>query len=159
MALLVPFRALRPTPERAAQVAAVPYDVVSTEEARALGAMGLKVYATPGTADILRAESIACEALDKHDGATEAMRRGAIDLVINIPREYDEQGRPDGARIRRAAIDLEIPLITDLWLARKLVRAVVSRELGDLRVKSWHHYLYPVAAETKAATTVIGRRS
>ena len=116
-----------------------------TEEARALLRHGLPLYATPGTAEILRAESIPCQVFDK-DGergssAIEHMRAGEIDLVINIPRVYDEKGRPDGVRIRRAAIDLEIPLITDLWLARKVVRAVTRKRLADLEVKSWHHYL------------------
>ena len=43
-------------------------------------------------------------------------------LVINLPRTYDESGRPDGFRVRRAAIDHETPLITDLELARAVVR-------------------------------------
>src|SRR5688500_15168135 len=74
------------------------------DEARALAAMGLAVYATAGTADILRAEGIICRVLDKGAAAAETLRSGVIDLVINIPREYDEKGRPDGYRIRRSAV-------------------------------------------------------
>jgi len=44
--------------------------------------------------------------------------------VINVPREYDELGRPDGALIRKAAVDASIPLITDLQLARAVVEAL-----------------------------------
>jgi carbamoyl-phosphate synthase large subunit len=44
-----------------------------------------------------------------------------VDLVINIPRQYDREGRPDGYWIRRAAIDYGIPLITDLQLAKAVV--------------------------------------
>ena len=51
-------------------------------------------------------------------------RRGEVDLVINIPREYDELGRPDGYLIRRRAVDAGIPLITDLQLARAVIEAL-----------------------------------
>ena len=49
---------------------------------------------------------------------------GEIDLVINIPREYDQLGRPDGYLIRRRAVEAEVPLITDLQLARALIEAL-----------------------------------
>jgi carbamoyl-phosphate synthase large subunit len=113
-----------------------------TEEARALARQGLRLFATPGTAEILRAESISCEVLHKEDGdASERMKSGEIDLVINVPREYDEKGRPDGYRLRRFAIDLEIPLITDLWLARRVVRGMERYRLEDLKAKHWDFYL------------------
>ncbi|MSP61787.1 MAG: carbamoyl-phosphate synthase (glutamine-hydrolyzing) large subunit [Myxococcales bacterium] len=124
-----------------------------TEEARSLAAQGRKLYATLGTAEILKGESIACEALDKEDGdgklprAIDVLKAGHIDLVINIPRDYDEKGRPDGFRIRRCAIDLEIPLITDLWIARRVVQAMARLGLADLKVKPWSRYLHPGAAE------------
>jgi carbamoyl-phosphate synthase large subunit len=117
------------------------------DEARALLRMGLKLYATAGTADVLRGEQIPCEALDKEDGdgalprATDVLRRGDIDLVINIPREYDERGRPDGFLIRRCAVDLEIPLITDMRLARKAVWAMSRCRPEQLLIKPWREYL------------------
>jgi carbamoyl-phosphate synthase large subunit len=52
---------------------------------------------------------------------------GSVDLVINIPREYDEQGRPDGYRIRRRAVDVGIPLIADLKLAGAVVGTLRSK--------------------------------
>ena len=54
-------------------------------------------------------------------------KRASVDLVINVPREYDEMGRPDGYLIRRRAVDAEIPLVTDLMLARALVEAMRFR--------------------------------
>ena len=123
---------------------------------RGLGARTLKLYATPGTADILRSESIDCETLEKRTGrgswpprdeevewpgAVDRMRAGDIDLVINVPREYDEKGRPDGFLIRRAAVDLEIPLVTDLSLARKIVHAIGRYKKEDLRVRPWASYV------------------
>ncbi len=120
-----------------------------SEEARDLLRQGLKLYATPGTAKILQAESIQCEVVSK-DGASDAlagaeqlMRAGAIDLVISIPREYDAAGKRDGFRIRRCATDLEIPLVTDLPLARRVVRAMGRYALDDLKTKPWSRYLSP----------------
>jgi carbamoyl-phosphate synthase large subunit len=117
------------------------------EEARLLGALGLALYATVGTGEILRAEGVACVYLDKdaaggeHRDAVDALRAGLIDLVINVPREYDARGRPDGFRIRRAAVDLEIPLITDLWLARRLVQALAAKDVADLPVRPLGYYV------------------
>jgi carbamoyl-phosphate synthase large subunit len=118
-----------------------------TEEARELRRLGLRLFATAGTAEILRSESIDCETLDKGtDGgvgpsAVEFMRSGHVDLVINIPRHYDEKGRPDGYPIRRAALDLEIPLLTDLPLARRVVRAMSRHRMDQLKARSWSSYL------------------
>jgi carbamoyl-phosphate synthase large subunit len=119
-----------------------------SEAARALQQLRLALYATPGTAEVLRSEGIGCEVLEpqpKSDGggatnAVEAMKRGKVDLVINIPRQFDDRGRPDGFLIRRAAIDLHIPLITDLCVARKLVRAMVSCGIAGLKPKSLADY-------------------
>jgi carbamoyl-phosphate synthase large subunit len=120
-----------------------------TEDARALARSGLALYATAGTAEVLRAEGIDCRVAGKSDkgedgadgpDALDLMRSKAVDFVINIPREFDERGRPDGYRIRRAAIDMNIPLVTDLCVARKLVRALVRKRIEDLRPKSLGEY-------------------
>jgi len=117
------------------------------DDARVLRRMGLKLFGTPGTADMLNAEGIECEALAKDSKdfskrqATEVMESGQIDLVINIPRDWDEKGRPDGFRIRRAAIDLEIPLLTDQWLARKALQAMTKHDVEDLPIVPWNDYL------------------
>ena len=75
------------------------------------------------------------------------LRKGAIDLVVNIPRSFDSQGRPDGFLIRRAATDLEIPLFTDLQLARAVVHMLARvrppqpGSTGSLQVLPWRDYL------------------
>jgi len=51
----------------------------------------------------------------------DAIAAADVDLVINIPRQYDAQGRPNEYWIRRAAIDHGVPLITDLQLAKAVV--------------------------------------
>lgn len=122
------------------------------DDAKALIKLGLQLYATAGTAEVLRGEAIECTLVAKSEDdtsgapqATTLLREGKIDLVINIPREWDDKGRPDGFRIRRSAVDLEVPLITDMWLARKTIEAMSKYTVDDLQIKAWHEYLAPTA--------------
>jgi carbamoyl-phosphate synthase large subunit len=104
----------------------------------------LPIYATPGTADALSDLGIPCTRLEKGQGGDSAVRaieEGKVDLVINIPVEYDELGRPDGYLIRRRAVDSGLPLITDLQLARAVIEALRHRKRGDLKVLAYDEYL------------------
>jgi carbamoyl-phosphate synthase large subunit len=116
------------------------------EEARALAAMGLKLFATPGTHDVLRAQGLDVAVAYKQSDeqtptAVQLMGERQIDLVINIPRSYDRDGRPDGYFIRRRAVDLNIPLLTNMQLARAVVEAITKLSLKDLKVVDWKSYL------------------
>lgn len=133
-------------------------------EARMLAELGLRLHATAGTAAELRAAGIACIEVDKGEKecgspALLLLRSGEVDLVIHLPRAYDDQGRPDGFRLRRAAIDAEIPLLTSLPLARAVVRVLCRYRLPDaaslaqqVELRPWHQYLRqthpPVAPAT-----------
>ena len=67
---------------------------------------------------------------------------GRVDLVINVPREYDNLGRPDGYLIRRRSVDAGIPLITDIHLARAVVEALRRHKTdADLGLFAWDEYL------------------
>jgi carbamoyl-phosphate synthase large subunit len=87
--------------------------------------LGLPLFATAGTAQMLREIGVDCQVVSKEpaapDSAVRAIEHGAIDFVVNLPVEYDAEGRPDGYFIRRAAIDAGIPLFTDLQLARAVL--------------------------------------
>jgi carbamoyl-phosphate synthase large subunit len=101
--------------------------------------LGLKLFATHGTAQALRTLDIECIELAKHPegGAItgmDAIEQGLVDLVINIPIEYDELGRPDGYHIRRQAVDAGSPLITDLQRAKAIIEALCHREVKDLPI-------------------------
>ncbi len=115
------------------------------EAAVIVNELKLPIYATEGTAEALEAIGIACTRVSKNFGSdTSAMnliRDGRADLVINIPREFDQLGRPDGYLIRRQAVESGIPLVTDLQLARALVEALRSRRPEDLAVTAWQDYL------------------
>ncbi len=108
------------------------------EEALALrDELQLPLFATVGTAEMLRELGVECVVLGKGAGqgsAPEAIERGLIDLVVNVPVAYDEQGRPDGYLIRRAAIDAGAPLFTDLQLARAVIGML--RQLRNTHVQA-----------------------
>jgi carbamoyl-phosphate synthase large subunit len=116
------------------------------DEARRLLERGLPLYATGGTADVLAAEGIACVRVSKgeetKDGpsALALIRDKKVDFVINVAREYDAHGIPDGAQIRRLAVDLEVPLITDLMLARAVVHAFITCPRERLEILPWREY-------------------
>jgi carbamoyl-phosphate synthase large subunit len=107
----------------------------------------LPIYATGGTAEALTALGIPCTAVAKQPGdgksAMELMDAGEIDLVVNVPREYDEYGRPDGYLIRRRAVETGTPLFTDLQLARALVEALWRKNGTELPVRAWQEFLPP----------------
>jgi carbamoyl-phosphate synthase large subunit len=120
------------------------------EEARIIvQELQLPIYATRGTAEILAELGIACTAVEKRteSGTTglDVIAQGLVDLVINVTREYDQYGRPDGYWIRRQAVDLGVPLVTDLQLARAVVEASRWRKSVSLEVLALNDY---VASET-----------
>jgi carbamoyl-phosphate synthase large subunit len=116
------------------------------DEARLLAEMKLPLFATSGTATMLRQDGVECEVLarsteEEGRSARDAMEKGLVDLVINIPRTFDETGRPDGYEIRRAAVDLGVALITDIDLARAFVQAHAHVEHNALSIRDWGSYL------------------
>jgi carbamoyl-phosphate synthase large subunit len=115
------------------------------DEARTIAEqLKLPIYATPGTAEALKALGIPCTSLGKGQadgaGALGAIEDGRVDLVINVPVEYDELGRPDGYWIRRRAVDAGIPLLTDLQLARAVIEALRHKSLATLNTLAYDEY-------------------
>lgn len=124
------------------------------EEARLIvDEIGLPVYATMGTAERLMEVGVDCIPVEKGSGngtsALDVIDDGRVDLVINIPREYDEKGRPDGYQIRRRAVDAGIPLITDLKLAGAVVEALRSKRPHELGIVAWGDYMQRGAVPLK----------
>ncbi|MCA9551736.1 MAG: carbamoyl-phosphate synthase large subunit, partial [Myxococcales bacterium] len=118
-----------------------------TDEARSIvEELELPIYATAGTAEMLAQVGVPSTVLSKEESgegsAVHCINEGKVDLVINVPKSYDEMGRPDGYAIRRRAVDAEIPLITDLMLARALVDAMRLRKgPSALKVLAWNDFL------------------
>jgi len=115
------------------------------DAARSLQHMGVTLYATQGTAEFLRSNGIESCLLywpleQKHPNVIDSLVEGKIDLVINIPKNYQERELTNDYLIRRKASDLAIPLITNIQLAQRFVDAVSRKGLGDLTIKSWAMY-------------------
>jgi carbamoyl-phosphate synthase large subunit len=113
--------------------------------ARALQEMGVKIYSTKGTAKFLEQYGLSTEILhwpleEKSPNIVEYLSGRKIDLVINIPKNYQEQELTNDYIIRRTAVDFGIPLITNMQLARRFVEAVQIKQNTKLQIKSWDEY-------------------
>ncbi len=113
--------------------------------ATALGAMDVELYATQGTAEFLHANGVPATMLhwpleDTTPNALEYLSQGNIDLVINIPKNYQEQELTNDYLIRRKAVDMAVPLITNIQLAQRWVEALSRKQRSDLQIKSWSEY-------------------
>jgi len=107
--------------------------------------MGVKLYATQGTGDFLTMHGMDVTILhwpmeEQTPNVLAYMGEGKIDLVINIPKNFQAAELTNDYQIRRKAVDLNIPLITNLQLAERFVEALSRKDLGDLKVKSWAEY-------------------
>jgi len=106
---------------------------------------GIKFYATKGTSDFLHKNGIEAEVLhwplDKLEpNIIEYLNDGKIDLVINIPKNEEKFELDNDYIIRRKAIDLNIPLITNIKFAKRFIKAHGHYKISDLRIKSWDEY-------------------
>jgi len=115
------------------------------ESSKILEKMGFKFYATKGTADFMRANNIKAKVLywpleNKEPNTLNYIADKKIDLVINIPKNAQKEELDNDYLIRRKAVDSNVPLITNIKLAKRLVEALNNIELKDLKVKSWDEY-------------------
>jgi carbamoyl-phosphate synthase large subunit len=124
------------------------------ESARTLSGMGVRLYATEGTAAFLAANGI--EAALAHwpseaasPNTLELLTRRAVDLVINIPKSAEADELANDYLIRRKTADFGIPLVTNIQLAQRLVEALSSKTLAELQVKSWQEYTGAERAPTQ----------
>jgi carbamoyl-phosphate synthase large subunit len=113
--------------------------------ARALKDFGIRLYATRGTAEFMQQYGIASEILHwplekESPNALEYLTERKIDLVINIPKNYQEQELTNDYIIRRKAVDFNVPLITDLFLAKRFAEAITRKRLDELAIKGWDEY-------------------
>jgi carbamoyl-phosphate synthase large subunit len=112
---------------------------------RVLQDMGIHFYATGGTARFMEENGIASTKLHwplsgKKPNVLDYLSDGKVDLVINIPKNYQEVELTNDYIIRRKAVDFAIPLFTNMQLARRFVEAISRKSIKDLEVKSWSEY-------------------
>ncbi len=121
--------------------------VAMLDGARMLTKAGYTIYASEGTAQFLNengAKAIAVSWPDEDKpGMENVMKMIAehrFDLVVNIPKNRTSRELTNGYKIRRAAIDHNIPLITNARLASAFIEAFCTLGIEDLSIKSWNEY-------------------
>ena len=116
------------------------------EAAHKLNAAGFKLYATGGTHKFLNENGIPAICVhwpsepDKQPQALELLHNKEVDLVVNIPKNLSSAELTNGYKIRRAAIDLNIPLLTNARLASAFINAFTSVPLDEVEIKQWQAY-------------------
>jgi carbamoyl-phosphate synthase large subunit len=111
-----------------------------------LHANGHTLFATPGTCRYLNENGVPALSARMPDGegdgpdTLELIRSHQVDLVINIPKNFTHVELSNGYRIRRAAIDFNVPLITNSRLATAYIRAFCRLSPNELPVKAWDEY-------------------
>ena len=115
------------------------------QASRALKAKGYNLFATGGTSKFLTENGIENTRVywpseEGHPQALEMLHNKEIDMVVNIPRDLSVGELTNGYKIRRAAIDLNIPLITNARLTSAFINAFCSMGIDDIAIKSWDEY-------------------
>ena len=116
------------------------------EPCKMLQDKGVKIFATAGTSKFLAENGIKSETLcwpDEQGGENimQAIADHKIDLVINIPKNQTKRELTNGYKIRRAAIDHNIPLMTNARLAKAFISAFCQKDMNDIAIKSWQEYM------------------
>ena len=115
------------------------------QAARQLQRKGYRIFATGGTSRFLAENGVENTLVywpseDGQPQALDMLHRKEIDLVVNIPKNLTAGELTNGYKIRRAAIDLNIPLITNARLASAFINAFCTMSVDDLAIKSWSEY-------------------
>ena len=105
---------------------------------------GYKLYATEGTAKFLESNGVkahpVCWPDEEGENVLNLIANHSIDLVINIPKNHSKRELTNGYRIRRSAIDHNIPLLTNARLAAAYIRAFTNKPISDINISSWNEY-------------------
>ena len=120
--------------------------VAMLDAARLLAKKGYNLYATGGTHRFFAENGIPSTLVywpsetGKEPQALTLLHEKKIDMVVNIPRDLSAGELDNGYKIRRAAIDLNIPLITNARLASAFINAFCTLSMDDIQIKSWQEY-------------------
>ncbi len=107
---------------------------------------GFTIYATEGTQRFLSENGIPSipaywpSQPDRHPQALQLLHDKQVDLVVNLPKNFSSTELSNGYKVRRAAIDLNIPLLTNARLASAFIDAFTTMNVADLPIKSWDEY-------------------
>ena len=117
------------------------------ESSRMLQKKGYQIYATAGTATFLNAHGVSTtpvfwpdERPDAENNVMTMIAEHKFDLIVNIPKNHTKRELTNGYKIRRGAIDHNIPLITNARLASAFVNAFCEMDEKDIQIKPWQEY-------------------
>ena len=115
------------------------------DPAKLLDLNGYRIYATAGTAKFLNDNGIKATAVawpdeEGENNVMDMIAAHQFDLVVNVPKNNTKRELTNGYRIRRAAIDHNIPLMTNVRLAKAFIMAFVALDEKDIQIKSWQEY-------------------
>ena len=116
------------------------------DAAHELANRGYTIYATGGTHSYLNDNGIPAIRVywpsqpDMQPQAIDLLHNKQVDLVVNIPKNFTDMELSNGYKIRRAAIDLNIPLLTNARLASAYIDAFTTHPLDSVEIKSWDEY-------------------
>ena len=117
------------------------------EASRMLAAKGYDIYATAGTATFLNTHGVNTtpvfwpdERPDAENNVMKMIAEHKFDLIVNIPKNHTKRELTNGYKIRRGAIDHNIPLITNARLASAFIEAFCAMDEKDIQIKSWQEY-------------------
>ncbi len=116
------------------------------DAAHELANRGYTIYATGGTHSYLNDNGIPAIRVywpsqpDMQPQAIELLHDHLVDMVVNIPKNFTTTELTNGYKIRRAAIDLNIPLLTNARLASAYIDAFTTHPVDDIEIKSWDEY-------------------
>ncbi len=116
------------------------------QAARLLAEKGFNLFATGGTYKYLEENNVPVKLVywpseQTEPQALKMIQEKKIDLVINIPKNLTQVELDNGYKIRRAAVDFNIPLITNTRLATAFIIAFCTKKIEDIQIKSWDEYL------------------
>jgi carbamoyl-phosphate synthase large subunit len=108
-------------------------------------AMGFKIFATSGTAEFFNKNGVKAHKLNKistglKPNISDSVINRDFDLIVNIPKNYTRNMVTDGYSIRRKALDSNIPLITNVQIAKIMAEALEKYKLEDLKIKDVESY-------------------
>lgn len=157
----------RPTPAILISSGGINGKVDLLEPAQMLQKKGYRIYATEGTARFLTENNVKVTPVTWPDEegqinlgeldylnklraerdfgsqpvpVMELIANHEIDLIVNVPKNHTKRELTNGYRIRRAAIDHNIPLMTNVRLAKAFIEAFCTLSLNDIKIKSWQEY-------------------
>ncbi len=116
------------------------------ESARMLKERGFTIYATGGTHKFFLENGVETEQVfwpdedDKQPNTLDLIKSRKIEMVINIPKDHTTRELSNGYRIRRNAIDFNIPLMTNARVASAFIYAICKLDLDNISIKAWNEY-------------------